>query len=196
MSVKIKTVLENSYAEKAGLIAGDTIVAIDSNPIMDMLDYEFYSAKTNITIKYTSNQGEQEVAVAKDEYTPLGCDFETYLIDKHHSCKNKCVFCFVDQLPDGMRESLYFKDDDERLSFLFGNYITLTNLSDAELERIKAMHISPVNISVHTVDPDLRVKMMGNRFAGDVLEKIKSLAMAGIDINTQLVLCRGINDGE
>ena len=196
MSVKIKTVLENSYAEKAGLIAGDTIVAIDSNPIMDMLDYEFYSAKTNITIKYTSNEGEQEVTVEKDEYTPLGCDFETYLIDKHHSCKNKCVFCFVDQLPDGMRESLYFKDDDERLSFLFGNYITLTNLSDAELERIKEMHISPVNISVHTVDPDLRVKMMGNRFAGDVLEKIKSLASAGIDINTQLVLCRGINDGE
>lgn len=134
--------------------------------------------------------------IKKAEYDDIGLDFETYLMDKQHSCKNKCVFCFIDQMPPGMRESLYFKDDDSRLSFLFGNYITLTNLTDADIDRIIEMHISPVNVSVHTTDPALRVAMMKNPNAAGSLRYIERLAKAGIRINTQLVLCPGWNDGE
>lgn len=195
MSVTVKFVDEGSLAQQAGLSAGCVLLSIDGQEINDMLDYEFYSAKPQIALRFLKNGTEQEAILEKDEYQPLGCEFETYLIDRHHSCKNKCIFCFVDQLPKGLRQSLYFKDDDERLSFLFGNYITLTNLSRHEIERIKKMHISPINISVHTVDPALRVAMMGNRFSGKVLELITELAEAGIEMNCQLVLCRDINDG-
>ncbi|MEG1621358.1 MAG: DUF512 domain-containing protein, partial [Oscillospiraceae bacterium] len=136
------------------------------------------------------------LTIKKGEYEDLGLEFETYLMDKQHSCKNKCIFCFVDQMPKGMRDSLYFKDDDERMSFLFGNYITLTNLYDEDIERIIKMRISPVNISVHTTNPELRVKMMANPRAAETLSYIKRLTDAGIKVNTQLVLCPDINDGE
>ena len=195
MAVRVVRVDANSAAERAGILPGDRILTIDGGQINDMLDYEFYTAKADLEVRIEREGQLHSIAVKKQEYEPLGCDFETYLIDKHHSCKNKCIFCFVDQLPRGMRQSLYFKDDDERLSFLFGNYITLTNLSRQELDRIKLMHISPINVSVHAVDPDLRVRMMKNRFAGDLMPRMRELAQAGIEMNCQLVLCRGINDG-
>ena len=134
--------------------------------------------------------------MTKGEYEEIGLEFETYLMDKQHSCRNKCIFCFIDQLPKGMRESLYFKDDDSRLSFLFGNYITLTNITEHEIERIIKMHISPINVSVHTTNPELRCKMMNNRFAGDTLKYLKRFADAGITLNCQIVSCPGINDGD
>ena len=131
----------------------------------------------------------------KGEYEPLGCDFATYLADQKHSCDNHCMFCFIDQLPKGLRETLYFKDDDERLSFLYGNYVTLTNMSPREMERIKTMHISPINVSVHTTNPELRIRMLANKKAGVILDQVKDLASAGIEMNCQLVVCRGVNDG-
>ena len=160
-----------------------------------MLDYEFFSSGPKLELALVRGAKLEYVCVEKDEYAPLGCTFESYLIDKKHSCRNKCMFCFIDQLPSGLRETLYFKDDDERLSFLFGNYITMTNLNAHEVERIKKMHISPINISVHTVEPELRVKMMTNRHAGEVLKYIDEFAGAGIEMNCQLVMCRGVNDG-
>ncbi|MBC5582152.1 DUF512 domain-containing protein [Anaerofilum sp. BX8] len=195
MAVRVTQVEPGSPAARAGIRPGDTLAQIDGGEINDMLDYEFYTAKGEFPVLVDRDGARIELQVKKEEYEPLGCDFETYLIDKHHSCKNKCIFCFVDQLPRGMRQSLYFKDDDERLSFLFGNYITLTNLSRRELDRIKLMHISPINISVHAVDPALRVRMMHNRFAGELMPRMRELAGAGIEMNCQLVLCRGINDG-
>ena len=135
------------------------------------------------------------VKVRKPEYEELGLEFDSYLMDKERSCRNKCVFCFIDQLPKGMRESLYFKDDDSRLSFLFGNYVTLTNLTEHEISRIIKMHISPINVSVHTTNPELRVKMMGNRFAGDSLSILRRLSDHGIALNTQIVCCPGLNEG-
>jgi putative radical SAM enzyme (TIGR03279 family) len=133
--------------------------------------------------------------VEKDPYAPFGCNFRTYLADQKHSCANHCMFCFIDQLPPGLRESLYFKDDDERLSFLFGNYITMTNMDAHELDRLLKMHISPVNVSVHTTNPELRVRMLANRRGGEILGHLQKLAAAGIALNCQLVLCRGVNDG-
>lgn len=196
MAVEIKGVREGSPAEKAGLCGGMMLVSLDGHEINDGLDYEFYSAPEKVTVVARQNDKEIEISVVKPEYEDLGCVFDSYLIDKHHQCKNKCVFCFIDQLPKGMRKSLYFKDDDERLSFLFGNYVTLTNLTQREIDRIIAMRISPVNISVHTANPDLRVEMMANKKAGEVLRYIPQLAEAGIALNCQLVLCPGINDGE
>ena len=134
--------------------------------------------------------------IRKEEYDDIGLDFETPLMDKKHSCENKCVFCFIDQLPKGMRSSLYFKDDDSRLSFLHGNYITLTNLHEKDILRIIDMHISPVNVSVHTTNPELRVKMMKNKRSGEVLSYLRMLADAGITLSCQIVLCKGLNDGE
>lgn len=141
------------------------------------------------------NGAARRVTVRKGEYEELGLEFDSYLMDKQHHCKNKCIFCFVDQMPPGMRETLYFKDDDARLSFLFGNYITLTNMEQKDIDRIIKMHISPVNVSVHTMNPDLRQKMMLNPKAASSLDYLRQLAAAGIKINTQLVLCPGINDG-
>lgn len=196
MAVVIKGILPGSPAQTAGLKPDMCLVSIDGHEINDGLDYEFYSTRENPTLSVVSNGVATSIKVKKQEYQPLGCEFESYLIDKQHSCKNKCVFCFIDQLPKGMRSSLYFKDDDERLSFLFGNYITLTNLTSSEVQRIIDMRISPINISVHTVNPALRVDMMKNKHAGDVLAYIPQLAKAGISINTQLVLCPGLNDGD
>ena len=195
MAVKITAVDKDSPAEQYGL-SGGTLLSIDGNEINDMLDYEFYSQGAQLYLAVMQQGKLSYINVQKDEYQPLGCNFESYLIDKKHSCKNHCMFCFIDQLPPGLRDTLYFKDDDERLSFLFGNYVTLTNLNDREVERIKKMHISPINISVHTVDPALRVRMMANKCAGEVLRYIDEFAEAGIEMNCQLVLCRGINDGD
>ena len=197
MSVIIKSVDSKSPADKAGLKAGDTLISINKNDIMDVLDYRFYQNNAKLKIEYIDDKGKiKHKRIKKQDYEELGLNFETYLMDKQHSCLNKCVFCFIDQLPKGMRDSLYFKDDDSRLSFLFGNYITLTNITEHEIERIIKMHISPINISVHTTNPELRVKMMKNKNAGKVLSVIKRFNDSGIKINCQLVLCPGYNDGE
>lgn len=198
MSVVITQVEKKSLCDKHGVSSRHTLISINDHEIADILDYQFYACEKKLELKLQNEKGKiYSIRLKKkDEYDDIGLGFQTYLMDKKHSCKNKCIFCFVDQLPKGMRESLYFKDDDERLSFFFGNYITLTNLSQRDVERIIEMHISPVKISVHTMNPDLRVTMMKNKNAGESLKIIKILADAGIELNTQLVLCPGINDGE
>lgn len=197
MAVIIKDVFRHSYAFRAGCEAGDTLLSINGNDIVDVLDYRFYQLNSDLELKIRDRHGAvHTVRVRKPEYEELGLDFDTYLMDKEKSCRNKCVFCFIDQLPKGLRETLYFKDDDSRLSFLFGNYVTLTNLTEHEISRIIKMHISPINVSVHTTNPELRVKMMGNRFAGDSLKILRRLADHNIAINTQIVCCPGLNDGE
>ena len=197
MSVQIKSVVRRSYADRAGITVSDTLLSINGNDIVDVLDYRFYQLNSVLEIKLRSSSGEvRSVRVRKPEYDELGLDFDTYLMDKEKSCRNKCIFCFIDQLPKGLRESLYFKDDDSRLSFLFGNYVTLTNLSEHEISRIIKMHISPINVSVHTTNPELRVRMMGNRFAGDSLKILRRLSDSSIVINTQIVCCPGINDAD
>ena len=196
MSVIIDSVEKGSPAYKAGLKSGFTLLKLNGNEIMDVLDYRFYQNSEKILVEFINEKGKiKHKKVKKREEDELGLGFQTYLMDKQHSCLNKCVFCFIDQLPKGMRESLYFKDDDSRLSFLFGNYITLTNITEHEVERIIKMHISPINISVHTTNPELRVKMMRNKNAGKVLELIKRFNDAGIKINCQLVLVPDMNDG-
>ncbi len=197
MSVIVHSVDKGSLAARAGVCAGDTLVSLNGNSIMDVLDYRFYQNDIKIKIEYINSKGRvKRKTVKKAEDAELGLNFDTYLMDKQRSCKNKCIFCFIDQLPKGMRESLYFKDDDSRLSFLFGNYITLTNITEHEVERIIKMHISPVNVSVHTTNPELRVKMMKNPNAGRVLDIIKRFDAAGIAMNCQLVLVPGYNDGQ
>lgn len=197
MAVIIDGVQKGSFAEKKKIGVGDRLVSINGNEINDVLDYRFYINETKLVLSLETADGKSKLAmIKKDEFEDIGLEFETYLMDKQRSCKNKCIFCFIDQLPKGLRKSLYFKDDDSRLSFLFGNYITLTNLTDGEVDRIIKMHISPVNISVQTMNPDLRVKMMANPKAGESLKYLYKFAEAGIAINTQLVLCPGINDGE
>ncbi len=195
MAVRVTGADKGSPAQRAGL-AGTVLLSVDGNEINDMLDYSYYTSGAQLELAVMRGARLEYVSVEKEEYEPLGCTFESYLIDKKHSCRNKCMFCFIDQLPKGLRETLYFKDDDERLSFLFGNYITLTNLNAHEVERIKRMHISPINISVHTVEPELRVRMMTNKNAGEALKYIDEFAAEGIEMNCQLVLCRGVNDGE
>lgn len=197
MAVLISGIEKRSPAEKCGIKKGDTLISLNGHEIVDVLDYRFYQNERNVSIKVQKQDGETETfAVKKGEYAELGLLFETYLMDKQRSCRNNCIFCFIDQLPKGMRDSLYFKDDDSRMSFLFGNYITLTNITEHEVDRIINMHISPVNVSVHTTNPELRVRMMKNRFAGDALKTLWRICDAGIDVNCQLVLCPGWNDGE
>lgn len=197
MSVLINGVVQGSLASHKKIEIGDRLVSINAHPILDFLDYQFYLSEKRLLILIEKKSGKYKyVTINKEENHDIGLVFNDYMMDKQHHCKNKCIFCFIDQLPKGMRETLYFKDDDTRLSFLFGNYITLTNLTERDVERIIEMHISPVNISVHTTNPELRVKMMNNKHAGKSLSIIKKLADAGITINTQLVLCPGINDGE
>ena len=193
--VKILAVLPRSIAAKAGIHGGDVLVSINQNEIRDVLDYRFYLTDTNVSVTLMRDEESYTVHINKGEYDDIGLEFETPLMDKKHTCQNGCVFCFIDQLPPGMRESLYFKDDDDRLSFLHGNYVTLTNLKDADIDRIIKMHISPVNVSVHTTNPDLRVKMMKNKHAGEVLSYLGRMADAGIALCTQIVLCKGLNDG-
>ncbi len=194
--VTVTDVLPKSRAAKAGIVAGDILISINGNEINDVLDYRFYLADKSIELAIVRDGRARKFSILKQEYDDIGLEFETPLMDKKHSCKNRCVFCFIDQLPKGMRSSLYFKDDDDRLSFLHGNYITLTNLGDSDIERIIKMRISPVNISVHTTNPELRVKMMKNKRAGEVLDYLPRLAEAGITLCCQIVLCKGLNDGE
>ncbi len=194
--VTITAVERASLSEKHGILPGDILISINGHDIRDVLDYRFRLYEEKITLKIHRGAELFDVTIKKSEYGDIGLGFETYLMDKKQSCKNKCVFCFIDQLPCGMRESLYFKDDDSRLSFLMGNYITLTNLTDEDVERIIEMKTSPINISVHTTDPELRVKMMKNKRAGEVLDYMRRFAEAGISLNCQIVLCKGINDGE
>lgn len=193
--VRITEVLPKSRAEAVGIKKNDVLISVNGHEIRDVLDYRFYLTDTAVTLTLSRGEDTYSVCLHKQEYDDIGLEFETPLMDKKHSCRNKCVFCFIDQLPKGMRESLYFKDDDDRLSFLHGNYVTLTNLQDADIERILTMHISPINVSVHTTNPELRVKMMKNKRAGEVLSYLRTLADAGIALCTQIVLCKGLNDG-
>lgn len=193
MAVEIQSVKRFSRCWFSGVRAGDKLLTVDGFEIEDVLDYDFRLSFAPVTAEFLCGGKTKTVRLPSAD---TGLQFATYLMDKQQSCRNKCIFCFIDQMPKGMRESLYFKDDDSRLSFLFGNYITLTNISEHEIERIIQMHISPVNISVHTMNPQLRVKMMKNKHAGETLEILKRFAEAGITMNTQLVLCPGINDGK
>lgn len=186
----------DSIACQLGFKKGDTLESINGHEITDVIDYMYYSECENLAIKALCGGQAVEFDIEKDAYEPLGLNFETYLIDSQRSCKNKCIFCFIDQLPKGLRPSLYFKDDDARLSFLMGNYITLTNLSQKDIDRICKMRISPINVSVHTTDPQLRVKMMKNPNAAKINEIMRRFADAGITMNCQIVLCKNVNDGE
>ena len=193
---EIKAVEPGSIAEEMELEAGDRLWEINGRRIRDIFDYQYEMQEEYVELLIEKADGEQWLLeVEKDYEEELGVQFANALMDDYHSCSNQCIFCFIDQMPPGMRDTLYFKDDDSRLSFLQGNYITLTNMDRQELERIVQYHFSPINISVHTVDPELRCRMLHNRFAGDVLEKIGFLAGAGIQMNGQIVLCRGWNDG-
>ena len=186
-----------SIAEELELAPGDVLLSIDNQPVEDIFDYRFLTRSEELTLLIRRADGEEwELEIEKDEDEDLGLVFDGGLMDNYRSCSNKCIFCFIDQLPKGMRETLYFKDDDARLSFLQGNYITLTNLSDADLERIIRYRLQPINVSVHTTEPELRVRMLNNRFAGDALRKLKRLCEAEITMNGQIVLCKGVNDGE
>ena len=194
--VKITDVEHRSHAERAGILPGDTLLCINGNEINDVLDYRFYLTERRVEITYLRDGEEKLAVITKGEYSDIGLGFETPLMDKKRSCKNGCIFCFIDQNPAGMRESIYFKDDDSRLSFLHGNYITLTNLTDADVDRIVKMRFSPINVSIHTTNPDLRVKMMKNKRSGEVLDYLRRFYEAGLSMCGQIVLCRGINDGE
>ena len=197
MGVIISGVEEKSPAQKGKIKPGDTLLAINGHEICDVLDYRFYLAEEKLLLTVKTGSGETRlVRIRKDQYADIGLLFDSYLMDAQRHCKNHCIFCFIDQMPPGMRDTLYFKDDDARMSFLYGNYITLTNLSRREIDRIKEMHISPINISVHTTNPQLRVRMMKNPAAGEVLSLLREFADAKIKMNAQLVLCPGINDGE
>ncbi len=193
--VCISFVVPNSYAYNAGIKAGDKILKINGREINDVLDYRFETVSSKLDIVFIRDEEEKNVLVTKREYDDFGAEAETYLMDEKKRCKNACMFCFIDQNPKGMRESIYFKDDDERLSFLQGNYVTLTNLEEKDIDRIIEMHISPVNVSVHTMNKELRVKMMKNKNAGRVLDYLPKLSAGGIEINAQLVLCPDVNDG-
>ncbi|MCH5193480.1 MAG: DUF512 domain-containing protein [Oscillospiraceae bacterium] len=195
MSVKIKAVAKNSPAWGKDIKEGDMLVSVNGNDISDVLDYMYYSAETSTELIIERGGESRRVTIKKSEYDDLGLEFDTFLMDSKQSCRNKCIFCFIDQNPPGMRETIYFKDDDARLSFLQGNYITLTNLEQKDIDRIIQMKLS-INISVHTTNPELRCMMMNNRFAGEKLDYLRQLAKAGIQINCQIVLCPGINDGE
>ena len=194
--VTIASVEAGSVCDKLGLRAGDSLMAINSHEIYDILDYRFHLCEKKIKLTVIRDGKTKNFRFRKEENDlDIGLEFATALMDEKQSCKNKCIFCFIDQNPPGMRQSCYFKDDDSRLSFLHGNYVTLTNISEREVERIIEMHISPINVSVHTTDPELRCKMLSNRFAGEKLSYLRRFADAGITICAQIVLCRGINDG-
>ena len=193
---KIRAVLPGSIAEELELEPGDVLLAVNDHEIEDVFDYHYYTNEEYLTVLVRKPDGEEwELEIEKEFEEDLGIEFESSLMDDYRSCRNHCIFCFIDQMPPGMRETLYFKDDDSRLSFLQGNYVTLTNMSDHDIDRIIHYHLGPINISFQTTNPNLRCKMLHNRFAGDVFPKIRRLADAGIELNGQIVLCRDINDG-
>ena len=194
--VKIVSVEERSYAKKVGIRPLDNLISINGNEICDVLDYRFYLADKVVKLLLDRDGKEYSVKIKKGEYDDIGLEFETPLMDKKQSCRNGCIFCFIDQNPEGMREPIYFKDDDSRLSFIHGNYITLTNMYDKDIDRIIKMRISPVNVSVHTTNPELRVKMMKNKRSGEVLSYLDRFKEAGLSMCGQIVLCKGVNDGE
>ncbi len=190
MPARVVNVIKGSIAHRAGFKENDVILEINGIPTTDYLDYMFASANDRLEIKLS----DRTINLENEDYEPLGLEFETMLIDEPKSCRNKCVFCFIDQLPPNMRSSCYFKDDDYRLSFLQGNYVTLTNFSEADIKRITDYNIPRINISVHTTNPELRCKMLNNRFAGNVLDIMRRLAENQIDMNCQIVLCKNYND--
>ncbi len=193
----INKVLEGSIAEEMEIEAGDELLSINNHEIEDIFDYQYYVEEEYIEVLVKKPDGEEWLLeIDKDPDEDLGIVFENGLMDDYRSCHNKCIFCFIDQMPKGMRETLYFKDDDSRLSFLQGNYITLTNMSDHDVDRIIKYNLSPINISFQTTNPELRCKMLNNRFAGQALEKVKKFYEAGILMNGQIVLCKGVNDGK
>lgn len=193
---RIKEVAVGSIAEELEIEPGDILLSVNQYEIKDVFDYHFYIHDEFLEVLIEKSNGEQwELEIEKEYDEDLGIEFEQGLMDEYRSCSNKCVFCFIDQMPPGMRETLYFKDDDARLSFLQGNYITLTNMKEEDLDRIILYKLSPINISVHTTNPELRCKMLNNRFAGNALEKIQKLYEGHIEMNSQIVLCKGYNDG-
>ena len=194
--VIVQDIIMGTPAHKAGVKARDKLLAINGHSISDVLDYRFFGAERTLLLDIERDGAPLSLTLHKGEYEDPGMCFATPLMDQKHTCHNKCIFCFIDQLPKGMRKSLYFKDDDTRLSFLHGNYVTLTNLTEADIDRLIEMRISPINVSVHTTNPELRVKMMKNKRAGEVLSYLSKIADAGLSIQGQIVLCRGINDGE
>lgn len=192
----IKSVEPDSIAEELGVEAGDKLISINDHEIEDVFDYHYYVNDEELVVLIEKPDGEEwELEIEKDYEEDLGIVFEQGLMDEYRSCRNKCVFCFIDQMPKGMRDTLYFKDDDSRLSFLQGNYITLTNMSDHDIERIIRYHLEPINISFHTTNPKLRCQMLHNRFAGEALKKVDRLYEGQIQMNGQIVLCKGMNDG-
>jgi len=194
--VKITDIEAGSRAERCGILAGDILLSINGNEIVDVLDYRFYLAEKRIDVEVLRGDEHLHFLIKKGEYDDIGLLFETPLMDKKHTCKNGCIFCFIDQNPKGMRDTVYFKDDDSRLSFIHGNYITLTNMTEKDVERIVKMRFSPLNISIHTTNPELRVKMMKNKRSGDVLKYLSDFKRAGLSMCGQIVLCKGVNDGE
>ena len=193
----IENIISGSIAEELELEIGDELISINGKEIEDVFDYHYLVNDEYLEVVVRKANGEEwELEIEKDYDEDLGITFENGLMDNYKSCTNKCMFCFIDQMPPGMRETLYFKDDDSRLSFLQGNYVTLTNMKDKDIERIIYYHLAPINISVHTTNPELRCKMLHNRFAGESLKKIDKLYEAGLEMNGQIVLCKGVNDGE
>ncbi|MCR5123525.1 MAG: DUF512 domain-containing protein [Ruminococcus sp.] len=195
MAVEVTGLDKHGHAERAGIQAGDILVSINGHEIEDVLDYMFYAAENRTELVIKRGGEELTFKIRKSEYDDLGMQFESFLMDNKRSCSNKCIFCFIDQMPPGMRETLYFKDDDARLSFLQGNYVTLTNLTDKDVQRIIDMRLN-INVSVHTTNPELRCMMMHNRFAGEKLKYIRMIAESGLMLNCQIVCCPGINDGD
>jgi len=196
LSNRITAIAQASPAAHSKLAVGDILFSINGHPINDILDYRFYQAEEKLNLVFERRGKLRKTKIKKEQYDDLGLEFESGLMSDQCACQNNCIFCFIDQLPPGLRAPLYFKDDDARLGFLFGNYITLTNLTDHDVQRIISMRLSPVNISVHTMNPALRCRMMGNKHAGETLKYLAQFAAAGLDLNIQLVLCPGINDGD
>lgn len=192
----VRRVEPDSLAQEMGVEVGDVLLAINGEKIEDIFDYQYLTQDEYVEVLIRKKSGEEWLLEIDKEYDEdLGIVFENGLMDEYRSCRNKCIFCFIDQMPKGMRKTLYFKDDDSRLSFLQGNYVTLTNMSDEDIERVIKYRLSPINISFQTTNPELRCKMLGNRFAGQALGQVGKLYEAGIAMNGQIVLCKGINDG-
>ena len=195
MSVTIFNIDPGSIAQELGIEKGDILLSVNGEQFTDALEYKFLTAEEYVELEIL--QGDEIVVyeIEKEPYEDIGLSFENSLIDEPRSCRNKCIFCFIDQLPKGLRKPLYFKDDDTRLSFLTGNYVTLTNVKDEEIDKVIRLRLSPINVSVHATEPELRKQMLNNRFGGRIMEHIRKLTENGITVNCQIVLVKGVNDG-